>query len=312
MNLNQKSDEMKTSRRDFLVKSGIAVAGAALLPGFACSGGKRKTVTALQLYCVRNEMSADPLDTLTQLAEMGYTHVEHANYVNHRFYGWTAKEFKEVLDSLGLQMPSGHTVLGKNHWDEQIGDFTDEWKKLVDDAAYMGQQYVVSPWLDESLRRTYDDLLRFMEVFNKCGELCKKSGMRFGYHNHDFEFSQELNGEKVFDLIMRNTDADKVVMQLDMGNMYVAGALAGDVLGDYPGRYDNIHVKDMIPTADGKSFESTILGEGLIGAREVTDLARKMGTELFIIEQEAYQGKAPLDCMRENLAVMKKWGYVDK
>ena len=140
MNLNQKSDEMKTSRRDLLVKSDITVAGAAPLPGFACSGRKRKTVNALQLYCVRNEMSADPLDTLTQLAEMGYTHVEHANYVNHRFYGWAAKEFKEVLDSLGLQMPSGHTVLGKNHWDEQVGGFTDEWKKLVDDAAYIGQQ----------------------------------------------------------------------------------------------------------------------------------------------------------------------------
>jgi sugar phosphate isomerase/epimerase len=70
-------------------------------------------------------------------------------------------------------------------------------EKIVDDAAYMGQQYVVSPWLDDrSLRQTYDDLMRFMDVFNKCGELCKKSGMRFGYHNHDFEFSEELNGEK--------------------------------------------------------------------------------------------------------------------
>ena len=300
---------MKTTRRDFLIKSGLAVAGTALLPGVACSGSKRNRIVALQLYSVRDEMGANPLGTLTGLAEMGYTHVEHANYVNHRFYGWTAAEFKAVLDDLGLKMPSGHTVLGKNHWDEQAGDFTDEWKKLVDDAAYMGQQYVVSPWLDESLRRTYDDLLRFMEVFNKCGELCKKSGMRFGYHNHDFEFSQTLNGEKVFDLIMKNTDADKVVMQLDMGNMYVAAALAKDVLGDYPGRYDNIHVKDMVPTADGKSFESTVLGEGLVGTREVTDMAKKMGTELFVIEQEAYQGKAPMDCMRENLAVMKKWGY---
>lgn len=300
---------MKTTRRDFLIKGGFAVAGAALLPGFACSGSKRNRITALQLYSVRDEMRGDPLGTLTKLAEMGYTHLEHANYVNYRFYGWTAREFKTVLDDLGLKMPSGHTVLGKNHWDEQKEDFTDEWKKLVDDAAYMGQQYVVSPWLDDSLRQTYNDLLRFMEVFNKCGELCKKSGMRFGYHNHDFEFSQTLNGEKVFDLIMKNTDADKVVMQLDMGNMYVAGALAKDVLGDYPGRYDNIHVKDMVPTADGKSFESTVLGEGLVGAREVTDLAKKMGTELFVIEQEAYQGKAPMDCMKENLAIMKKWGY---
>jgi sugar phosphate isomerase/epimerase len=300
---------MRTTRRNFLRTSGLAIAGASLIPGLACSGGSGKTTTALQLYSVRDEMGSDPLGTLKQLAEMGYTHVEHANYVNHKFYGWTAQEFKKVLDDLGLKMPSGHTVLARNHWNEQQQDFTDEWKKLVDDAAYMGQKYVVSPWLDTGLRETYDDLMKFMDVFNRCGELCKKSGMRFGYHNHDFEFSETLNGEKIFDLIMKNTDADKVVMQLDMGNMYIAGAHAKDVLGKYPGRYDNIHVKDMIRKSNGEGYESTVLDKGLVGTREVTDLARKMGTRLFIIEQEAYQGKAPLDCMRKNLALMQKWGY---
>lgn len=287
----------------------MAAAAIAIVPSLACSGRNNERVVALQLYSVRDAMKNDPRGTLEGLTEMGYTHVEHANYVDHKFYGWTAEEFKKVLDDLGLKMPSGHTVLNKNHWNEQQMQFTDEWKKLVDDAAYMGQQYVVSPWLDESLRQTYDDLMRFMDVFNKCGELCKKSGMRFGYHNHDFEFSEELNGEKIFDLMMKNTDADKVVMQLDIGNMYIAGAMAKEVLGKYPGRYDNIHIKDMIRTANGEGFESTILGEGLVGVREVTDMARDMGSELFIIEQEAYQGKQPMECMQENLAVMQQWDY---
>jgi sugar phosphate isomerase/epimerase len=306
--MNRKNQlKMEKSRRNFLKTSGITIAGVAILPGLACSGNNTQRVTALQLYSIRDDMREDPQGSLTRLAEMGYTHVEHANYVNHRFYGWTAQEFKTVLDDLGLKMPSGHTVLAKNHWNEQQNDFSDDWKKLVDDAAYMGQEYVVSPWLDASLRQTYDDLMYFMEVFNKCGELCKKSGMRFGYHNHDFEFSETLNGEQIFDIMMKNTDADKVVMQLDMGNMYIAGARAKDVLGKYPGRYDNIHVKDMIKTEDG--YESTILGEGLVGAREVTDMARGMGTTLFVIEQEAYQGKSPMECMEENIEIMKRWGY---
>jgi sugar phosphate isomerase/epimerase len=301
---------MKTTRRKFLSDSSMAVAAMALVPGFACSDNGRskgKTV-ALQLYSVRNEMKSDPKNTLIELAEMGYTHVEHANYVNQRFYGWTAGEFKKVLDDLNLKMPSGHTVLGGNHWNEQQKDFTDEWKKLVDDAAYVGQEYVVSPWLDPKLRQTYDDLLRFMEVFNKAGELCKKSGMRFGYHNHDFEFREELNGEKIFDLMMKNTDTDKVVMQLDIGNMYIAGAHARDLLNKYPGRYDNIHVKDMIKSEGSEGYESTIIGEGLVSAKEVTLMARDMGTELFVIEQEAYQGLPPIDCMRKNLAIIQEWG----
>ncbi|MDD2381996.1 MAG: sugar phosphate isomerase/epimerase family protein [Mariniphaga sp.] len=300
---------MEKSRRVFLRNSAMALAGTVLLPEIACSGNAGKRVVALQLYSVRDEMRNDPLGTLTQLAEMGYTHVEHANYVNHKFYGWTAKEFKKVLDDLGLIMPSGHTVLSSSHWDTTQNAFTPEWNKLVEDAAYMGQEYVVSPWLEDGMRRSYDKFMGFLEVFNKCGELCKKSGMRFGYHNHDFEFSESLNGEKLFDLIMKNTDADKVVMQLDMGNMYIAGALAKDVLSQYPGRYDNIHVKDMIQAAGGEGFESTIIGQGVVNTREVTDLARKMGARLFVIEQESYQGKSPLSCMKDNLDVIKEWGY---
>jgi sugar phosphate isomerase/epimerase len=302
---------METTRRDFLRTAALAFAGTTLLSKAACTfaANRPRIITALQLYCVRDDMRQDPLGSLTKLANMGYTHVEHANYVNHQFYGWGASEFKTILDDLGLKMPSGHTVLAPAHWDESIGDFTPAWKKLVDDAAYMGQEYVVSPWMDPQVYSSYDSFMKFMEVFNKCGELCKKSGMRFGYHNHDFEFSETLNGETLWDLIMNNTDADKVVMQLDTGNMYIAGAKAKDVLAQYPGRYDNIHVKDMIQRADG-GFESCLLGAGLVGVKEAADLARDQGTMLFVIEQEAYQGKTPMERMEENLEVMKSWGYV--
>jgi hypothetical protein len=44
--------------------------------------------------------------------------------------------------------------------------------------------------------------------------------MKFGYHNHDFEFSQKLNGMTVYDIMLKNTDPDLVMQQLDLGNMY--------------------------------------------------------------------------------------------
>jgi sugar phosphate isomerase/epimerase len=89
-------------------------------------------------------MNNDPLGTLTKLAEMGYKHVEHANYDDRKFYGYSAGEFKKVLSDLGLQMPSGHTVLGKDHWDAGKKDFTDDWKHTVEDAAALEQKFVVS------------------------------------------------------------------------------------------------------------------------------------------------------------------------
>jgi sugar phosphate isomerase/epimerase len=302
---------MKTSRRTF-VKSGVmAAVGTAILHGSVFASGKLKGILGLQLYSVRDEMSKDPERTLTQLAKMGYVYVEHANYIERKFYGYKAAEFRKLLDGLGLKMVSGHTVMGKQHWDDAKKDFSDSWKQTVEDAAVLGQKYVVSPSMDEDMRNNYDDFRRYMDVFNKCGELCNKQGMKFGYHNHDFEFREKLNNEKLFDIMMKSMDPKLVVVQLDIGNLYNGGAVAIDVVNQYPGRFENVHVKDEIRTTGGdEKYESTILGEGIVDAKNVIDTAAKIGgTTCYIIEQESYQGKTPLDCVRTDLEIMKKWGY---
>ena len=302
---------MSTSRRTFLKASAMAVVGTALLPKSVFAAGINKGIIGLQLYSVRADMLKDPLGSLTQLSKMGYIHLEHANYINRKFYGYSALEFKKVLDSLGLKMPSGHTVMGKQHWDDEKKDFSDSWKYTIEDAATLEQKYVISPSMDSSMYKTYDDMKRYMDIFNKCGELCKKSGMKFGYHNHDFEFRQKLNDELLFDIIMKSIEPSLVALQLDIGNMYNAGAIALDIVNKYPGRFEIIHVKDEIKATEGNDkFESCILGEGVIRAKDVVDLAQKLGgTTCFIIEQESYQGKTPMDCVKENLEIMKKWGY---
>ena len=303
---------MNTSRRTFIKSGAALIAAAAVMPGEVLAAKKRKKgIIGVQLYSVRDDMRKDPLGSLKKVAAMGYEYVEHANYVDRKFYGYTPQEFRKVLDDLGLKMISGHTVMGRQHWDEARNDFSDSWKYTVDDAAVLGQQYVVSPSMDNSMRSKYDDFMHYMEIFNKCGELCRKQGMKFGYHNHDFEFSEKLNNEKLFDIMMRTMDPDKVVVQLDMGNLYNGGAVALDVVRQYPGRFENLHVKDEIAASEGSDkYESTIIGKGIVNAREVIDLATKIGgTEVYIIEQESYQGKTPMECIEEDLKVMKSWGY---
>jgi len=302
---------MKTSRRTFVKTSALAALGTMILPESVLAAKKKKGIVGLQLYSVRDEMSKDPLGTLKQVSKMGYKYVEHANYINRKFYGFAAPEFKKVLDDLGLKMVSGHTVMGREHWDDTKKDFSDSWKLTVEDAGVLQQKYVVSPSMDNSMRKTYDDFMRYMDVFNKCGELCKKQGMKFGYHNHDFEFSEKLNDVKLFDIMMKSMNPELVVVQLDIGNLYNGGAVALDVVKQYPGRFENVHVKDEIKATSGnEKYESTIIGEGIVNAKEVVDLATKIGgTTCYIIEQESYQGKTPLECVELNLKIMKKWGY---
>jgi sugar phosphate isomerase/epimerase len=302
---------MKTSRRTFVKAGTMAALGTAILPGSVFAAAKEKGILGLQLYSVRDDMKKDPVGTMTQLAKMGYVYVEHANYVDRKFYTYKAPEFRKILDGLGLKMVSGHTVMGKQHWDEAKKDFSDSWKQTVEDAAVLGQKYVVSPSMDATMRNNYDDFKRYMDVFNKCGELCNKKGMKFGYHNHDFEFSEMLNGEKLFDIMMKSMDPELVVVQLDIGNLYNGGAIAMDVVNKYPGRFENVHAKDEIKATGGdEKYESTIIGEGIVDAKNVLETLKKIGgTTCYIIEQESYQGKTPLECVKKNLEIMKNWGY---
>jgi sugar phosphate isomerase/epimerase len=302
---------MPTSRRTFIKTGALALAGSTVLSKSLFAFANPKELVGMQLYSLRDEMKKDPLTTLKQIAGVGYKNVEHANYVERKFYGYSATEFKKVLDDLGLKMPSGHTVLGQKHWDETKKDFTDSWKYTVEDAATVGQTYVISPSLPEAMRKTYDDLMHSLDIFNKSGELCKKSGMKFGYHNHDFEFSQKLNDVPIYDIILKTTDPKLVTQQLDIGNLYNGGATALDVMSRWPGRFESMHVKDEIKATEGNErYESTILAKGIVPVKEVVDLGRKSGGTIhFIIEQESYQGKTPLECMKEDLVQMKAWGY---
>ena len=306
---------MNSSRRTFLRHSAFGLGALAFAsPALqSLAAVKYKKLVGIQLYSVREDMKKDPQGTLNALAEMGYKYVEHANYINRKFYGWEAKEFKKRLDDLGMKMPSGHTVMGKAHWDDAKNDFTDLWKYTVEDAAIMGQELVISPSIDMGIRKDKNLLLKYMDIFNKSGELCQKSGMRFGYHNHDFEFSEKLDGELLYDIMLNNTDPKLVAQQLDIGNMINGGGVPAEVMKKFPGRFVSMHVKDEVPSAAGhEKFESTILGKGSgqIDVQALVKLGDKEGgTKHFIIEQESYQGLQPLACMKENIAIMRGWGY---
>lgn len=310
---------MKLSRRKFLRNSSLSLAGTMILPQNifkidSLNHPATSNILGLQLYSVRDDMKNDPAGTLQKLSAMGYKNVEHANYIDGKFYGYTPVEFKKLLEGLGLKMPSGHTVMNADDYDTTKNDFTDKWKQTVEDAAFVGQKYVISPWLDENLRKNYDSLAGFLEIFNKCGELCKKSGLKFGYHNHNFEFKYSLNGKKIYDIILEKTDPKLVIQQMDIGNMYGAGGRPLEIIKKYPGRFESMHVKDEIKSPEKgemeDGYESTVLGKGILPVKEIIDFAkRKGGTTEFIIEQESYQGKTPVECAKEDLKAMKNWGY---
>lgn len=307
---------MITSRRSFLKGSAAILAGATVIPGSLFAFSKAKAKLGIQLWTVRDDMKKDPESTLKQLVKIGYKNIEHAGYEDRKFYGYTANEFKKILDDLGLNMFSGHVDMGIKDWDPVKKEFTDQWKYTVEDAVTAGQQYLITPALSDRAQKNEEELMRLLDIFNKCGAFCKKQGLKFGYHN-DFSFDVLLNHERLYDIILKNTDPRLVTQELDIGNMY--GELQNekrkitDLLKAYPHRFPLLHVKDEFKIKSkgemNNGYESTVLGKGEVPIKSIIDNAiAQNDIQYFIIEQESYQGISSLQCAGENYIKMKKWG----
>jgi sugar phosphate isomerase/epimerase len=110
---------------------------------------------------------------------------------------------------------------------------------------------------------------------------------------------------------MKNTNPDQMIQQFDIANLYsAAGTNPIDIINKYPKRFVSLHVKDVLIEKNKDNLhDSTILGKGVLNVKEVVAQAIKNGAWLLIIEQEAYQNESPMDCAKDDLAAMKKWGY---
>lgn len=302
---------MSASRRKFFETSGIFLSALLIGSHKLLAAADPEIYLALQLSSLRDDMRKDPSGTLKEVADIGYKYVELENYKDGKFYGYRPFEFRKLLEGYGLLAPSGHVMMVMSEYNFKKNDFTDKWKYTIEDAATVGQKFLVSPWMEDNLRQNINDFKTYMEVLNKSGELCKRSGLKFGYHNHDFEFTTKIDGQLLYSLLLDNTDPLLVAQELDIGNLYKAGFKAIDIAKKYPDRFELIHIKDEIRIKNGnEKYESTILGQGNVGIKEVSDFARNMqDTKYLIIEQESFQGLTPLECSKKNYAIMKGWGF---
>jgi sugar phosphate isomerase/epimerase len=160
--------------------------------------------------------------------------------------------------------------------------------------------------MTESMQKTIDDFKKAAEKFNACGEICKKNGLRFAYHNHGYSF-ETLEGQLPQDVLMQNTNADLVDFEMDMYWVATAGEDIEAWLKKYKNRFRLCHIKDRSksPVADnGKN--SVDVGTGVIDFAKILKTAKANGMEYYIVEQEAYPGGSPLNAAKVSAEYMKK------
>lgn len=243
----------------------------------------------IQLYTVRDQMDKDPIGTLKVLANIGFTHVESAGYREGLYYGMKPKEFKKVLDDLGLAMYTGHCMTGS--WTPEVTrTMTNNYEALCEDAASIGQQYLICGWLHESERQTLDDYKKIADLFNSCGEISNQYGIKTGFHNHDFEFAA-IDGTIPYNLLLLRTERDKVCFELDHYWTKKAGVNGLAYMNKFAGRFPLWHIKDMEDSAE-QTF--TEVGNGVIDWQPIFKSRKMAGMQYFFVEQDQCKNYEPL------------------
>jgi sugar phosphate isomerase/epimerase len=274
------------SRRHFIKASGTIAFGSLLIPVHA-STGKVKNV-GLQLYSVRKEMLADAVDTLKKLATIGYKELESARSDKGNYYGLTPKEMKKVAADLGMRVRSGHVHIDEN------------WKRHIEQALEAGQDYLVCSSLP-SQGQTITNYQKVADTFSKAAEDCRKAGLTFAYHNHEYEFDK-VNGQVLYDILLDRTDPSLVKMELDLGWVIVTGNDPIAYFKKYKGRFPLWHLKDMDPVKK----HSVEFGKGSINIKQMLANAQLSGMKHFFVEQEEYAHTALESVEYDYKFLMKK------
>lgn len=299
------------ARRDFMAMAGLATAGM-MAPDLVAAAVKRpvRYPPGLQLWTVKDDLAKDFAGTLRALGKMGYKRVEAAGW-----YGKSPDEFRKAVTDAGLECVSAHYSLS---------DLMKESEDKLAFARDVGVKYVVasSPAPSRPLPEakswnhavaeamTLENWRSNAEAMDRIGKRAKDMGLRFGYHNHAAEFLN-YDGHVPMDEIVRLTDPDSLVLELDIAWIAAAGYDPVEVIGRYASRTHLLHVKDIAtkernPGRIADDQRTVPVGTGTIDWRSVFAAAEKAPIYSYFVEQEPPFAQPPLEGLKKSIEFLGK------
>lgn len=265
-----------TTRREFLVGAGLAVAGLAATRGDAkAAAGAKKIPVGIQLYSFRKQGEQDFAGIIRKASELGFAGVEFAGYGP---YADKPGDLRKRLDDAGLKAFGTHTGYGLVQ-PEQI-------QKTIDFHKAIGCPYVIIPWIDPKLLADRDGCLKVAEALTRANEGVRAAGLYLGYHAHGGDFKKIDGGLTAWELLFDNTP-ESFIQQMDLGNCLGGGGDPYRMIEKYPGRSRTVHLKEHGGPA------GAVFGQGEVDFKRALTLCEKVGgTTCYIIEHESNPDKA--------------------
>jgi sugar phosphate isomerase/epimerase len=296
-------------RRDFLQLSGAALTGAMTFDLIGCSPEKQKQKWGIGLFTIPQMLANDFPGTVKKLHDYGYSELEffgpypfsaeatkerwvalseQLGIKQNAFYGYSVSEVKKILEDNELTSPSVHL---------DILTMRTNMAPAMKELSQLGVKYCAIPALMEEPKDTLDDYKRFAEEFNSFGNQMSDYGITFVYHNHGYEHAPK-DGQIPLNVLLENTDPDKVKFEMDIFWLQAAGASPVEYLNKYPNRFKLMHVKDAEEnvrfSGDGGSPDQWMAifnkmadpGTGVFDIKGIVTAGIKSGVDHFFLERD--------------------------
>ena len=294
------------NRRQFINKSAALLAVSSMAtPELFAAAKPNKGRIGIELYSVKDILPNDFEGCLKKLSAMGYSSAELYGFNGEKFLGRNLKEVSATLKELGMSLSGVHT--GSNLLPENTNaPEWDFWKKCADALKSGGGKWAIQSYMPGSIK-TMDELKRIVAHFNRVGEVCKKGGVKFAFHNH-YETFGKVENEIVLDYLIKNTEPKLMFFQLDLGHTVNGGGDCVHYIRNYPGRIPLWHASDF----DVTTRKYTEVGKGSVPYAQLFALAKSSGLEDLTVEQET--GDDILAVCKADFDYLKqfKWTKVSK
>jgi sugar phosphate isomerase/epimerase len=280
-------------RRDFVTTLGSAVG----LTQLACTarrtalgaGTRRLRRVGLQLYSLRDDARRDLARTIADIAAAGYNDVELLGSMNN--FGMSPASLRALLDRNGLRAPSTHVG----------GNALNDLPRQLGDAQTLGHEYITVASLPITKPAKLDDYRRWADLMNEAGKTARERGIWIAFHNHAEDFVM-IDGQAAYDVLIARTDPAVVRLQLDTGNLAMAGRDPMEYMKRLGERYWLFHIKD-VPRLNAESDAE--LGKGIIDFRRLLASIERIDEKHLFVEQESYPG-TPLDSVRRDFQYLSR------
>ena len=235
---------------------------------------------SIQLYTLREEASTDFRGTIERLGRIGFVGVEPA-----ALHDLSAEEFRRCVKDAQMVVSSGHGPV-------PAGDTVNA---ILDQQQTIGCDEHVVAFLPPDRFKGSDAVRATADELNEAHENVKPRGMRMGYHNHNWEFSQQVDGRSAHALLFEHLEPE-IFAELDIYWAQVGGADPARVVADLGSRARLLHVKDG-PADDPKS-DMTAVGRGAVDIQAVVGAADaawhiveldRCATDMFEAVEESYR-----------------------